>query len=460
MLPIARNSVLIATLGILAVGTVAASADPSDTPYTDKSGLRVLTALPVDPIPDSLRDAYGTAQRLSEEHPDDFGFPTVRGERIVLPLVSDSVRNSAPQTDDALERLTDVVKSVDADTGNAAISEDKQLEANDPSIPELAEHVDLVTGKMSRTQIEAAKNDVFDLAIAPKYDDANAWQTEVDITSGKVTLRAEQLTSSLAEAIVAEFGTDTVQIFMGPRPESNPQANRDSDTSPFYGGAWISTASYGHCTDAFSWHSGSTDMMLTAGHCLNVGGGSSTPAQSMGSTTASSRENWKNGTGTTYLTGQSVYRGDIALITLNSSRTSTYRMYRGASGSSSSAVVSEMWSRAAQPGDQYCTGGSVSGEICGWTVDAADVNHEYSNGEVVRSAVESTHRTGWCVRPGDSGGRVYTVKADGTIAAKGIHSGGGGGGSDYYDGANDKCFEVFTDIYDAYAAFPGVLTTQ
>jgi hypothetical protein len=33
----------------------------------------------------------------------------------------------------------------------------------------------------------------------------------------------------------------------------------------------------------------------------------------------------------------------------------------------------------------------------------------------------------------------------------------GGGGSDYYGGALDRCSVSFTDIYEAYFGFPGVI---
>src|SRR6202011_2763178 len=123
----------------------------------------------------------------------------------------------------------------------------------------------------------------------------------------------------------------------------------------------------GGCTDAFSWHSGSTQLHLTAGHCAANGGSVSTPASTMGYINAN-EASWTNGTGSWKLPGQNYYAGDIALIRLNSGRYSTGSMYRGGAGSSSSgaARVAEMWSRSPQSGDQYCTGGAYGGEICGW----------------------------------------------------------------------------------------------
>ena len=98
--------------------------------------------------------------------------------------------------------------------------------------------------------------------------------------------------------------------------------------------------------------------------------------------------------------------------------------------------------------------------MCGWTVSNVGINHTYSDGEVLRNAVQSSYKQGWCIRPGDSGGPVYTVRSDGKVAAKGLINGAGGGGGDYYGGATDPCIMWFTDIYQAYYAFPGTIQTS
>jgi hypothetical protein len=114
-----------------------------------------------------------------------------------------------------------------------------------------------------------------------------------------------------------------------PRDVSVDTVGRLADGSPFYGGSRISVPT-GSCTDAFSWN-------ITAA-------------------------------GTVYLPGETVYRGDMALAQITSGKCSSARIYRGAYNSTSSNSVRSMWSRRAQSGDQYRTGGSYSGEICGWTV--------------------------------------------------------------------------------------------
>ena len=84
------------------------------------------------------------------------------------------------------------------------------------------------------------------------------------------------------------------------------------------------------------------------------------------------------------------------------------------------------------------------------------MNITYSNGEIGRNEVRSRNKQGWCTRPGDSGGSIFTASSSG-VTAKGVHNGGGGGGSDYYGGLFDQCHETFTDIWDIYYGLPGYL---
>ncbi|NLT55087.1 MAG: hypothetical protein GXX79_11115 [Actinomycetales bacterium] len=142
-----------------------------------------------------------------------------------------------------------------------------------------------------------------------------------------------------------------------------------------------------------------------------------------------SGENWKKGTGTQYLTGQKVYRGDLALIEMAVGKSSDGKIYRGGptAKATESAADAGMFDRAVAVDDPFCTGGKKTGEICGWTVATVGTDHKYGNGEMIRSAVISKYKdNGKCVRMGDSGGLVYQVRPDGTVTALGIHSGPAG----------------------------------
>lgn len=173
------------------------------------------------------------------------------------------------------------------------------------------------------------------------------WMTRVDVANNRVIVTVDQFTQDLAQEIVTTFGPDVVAVEVASDPVPVvPAAGRWNDTSTggFYGGARLSLG----CTDAFSWYSGSTHMMLTAGHCIPSGGTVATTAESMGSVASGSRENWSTSVGTQYLTGQTTYRGDMALISLSSGKTSAGRIYRGNSESTSSSRVAGMMSRSSQ----------------------------------------------------------------------------------------------------------------
>ncbi len=232
-------------------------------------------------------------------------------------------------------------------------------------------------------------------------------------------------------------------MYVLPHPlNDQPLFGRNADSSPFWGGARI-YANTMACTDAFSWTDGSSNYYsLTAGHCAASGGSVKTPSQSMG-LIQSCEASWTYGVGTVSMCGQTALRGDIALIRISPGFFSSANMYRGGFGSTSWDPVKEMWNRSPQPGDQYCTGGATSGELCGWVTQQVGVNVTYSNGETARNIVYGT-KGGTCLGSGDSGGPVYTVRSDSGIAAKGIISGGGGGSS---------CTNEYTDIYQALYGF-------
>ncbi|WIM95013.1 hypothetical protein ACTOB_007074 [Actinoplanes oblitus] len=148
----------------------------------------------------------------------------------------------------------------------------------------------------------------------------------------------------------------------------------------------------------------------------------------------------------------------MALIEVWPGKSVRDRVYRGGHSSTSSFQVRSMWHRRAAAGDKFCTGGKESGEICDWTVSKTGVDVKTDLG-LNHNEVTSKSQSGWCPRHGDSGGPVYTVNSDGTVAAKGIISSGSGGGTDHYAGSLDlhQCAIQFTDIYDAYQGFPGSL---
>ncbi len=199
-------------------------------------------------------------------------------------------------------------------------------------------------------------------------------------------------------------------------------------------------------------------MVLSAGHCFPNGGSVSTPTSPMGSVRSASEENWTNGTGTVLMTDEASHRGDLALVRLGSGKSSTNRVYTGGAGSTSSAAVTGKWHRSPVRGDDYCTGGRIRFQLCGWRVVVNAPGNYYYNGsgETARKVWRGA-KYGRCIRGGDSGGPVYTVNSNGSVAAKGIVSGATGfGGDDFFaGGTDDRCVNVFTDVWDAYYSMPG-----
>lgn len=198
----------------------------------------------------------------------------------------------------------------------------------------------------------------------------------------------------------------------------------------------------GGCTSGFEWHDSSSRYMISAGHCAERGGSVSTPAQAMG---YFGGWTWQAGVGTIAYNGD--YHGDVSYTVINYPSVSNGpKIYSGGVNSSTSRYVNAMWSRSPQIGDMFCSGGSSSGEQCGWRTVAYG-NYYYSGtGETCLYC----YWTDWesnIIRPGDSGGPVYTIDSNGYAIAKGIISGSSSG----------IC--VYTDIWDAYYAFPGYLLT-
>jgi hypothetical protein len=306
----------------------------------------------------------------------------------------------------------------------------------------------------SWNRLNAIKDEVVTLTPDVLPDSDKILNALVQPELDRVIVEATAASDALRLGLATRYGSDAVAIRLVDDPGPSQFDARQSDTSNggFYGGARIYT-SVGGCTSGFSWRYSGYQAMITAGHCTTFGGSVSTPVETMGTAV---KDTWANGSGTVLIDGQTSYHGDVSLIKLSGSRTSAARIYVGSSTSTLSRAVGAMWSRRADYGDQYCSGGATAGELCGWKVSAIRINHKYSDGTVIKNAVRGT-KQGQCTLSGDSGGPVYTVNSAGKVVAKGIHNGTSGGGSDHWGGAFDPCYEYFTDIWDAYLGFPGTL---
>ncbi|WP_344661095.1 S1 family peptidase [Catenulispora subtropica] len=275
-----------------------------------------------------------------------------------------------------------------------------------------------------------------------------------DPEQGKVVLEVTALSQAHLDDLAKRYDPAALEIVVAPRAISSTQG-RWNDSSPFRGGDAV-RAPNGSCTGGFPWHSwdGSAwhDYLLTAGHCGPRGGTVQVDSDyaTMGSMQGL-QSSWTAGTGSWQLPNMSYFTGDIGLIHIENGQNAVPQIYVGDYVSSNVATVKQMWTQRPSVGDQYCTGGAYSGELCGWVTTAARSNWTYSDGTVARNVSWGT-RGGACTQAGDSGGTVYTVRSDGGIAAKGIHDGGG-------TYSNGTCVEIYSDIFDAYYAYPGNLQT-
>jgi len=428
-----------------------AQADPGGNGKGNHYGLKLVTAPPT--VDRSLvDDPYGAAAQVAMSNPDDFGFPTVVDGIVVLPAVSDTAiaitKHTPPGQVKKLNSFANnrKVKAGDTKTDPADLS--KRLS-----------HVKVTAapGTHTVTQMFALNDQVFDMQSEPAFADADIMSSGID-GNGQVLLTVRTLTDDLAATISDRFGADMVVIQEDPDLIMTNLA-RPSDTAPFHGGAAIVTP-LGACTSAFIWNINSTTKgMLTAGHCIPDGGTVKSPGGVVMGTVATdgSADSYSGTTGSHYFKGSTTYRGDLALVTMTASVQVPPRTFTGNSSSNTSVLVGEMWSRTPAVGDQYCTGGAVSGELCGWTITTVGTDYTVQNGyygnvyTVTSRHVTAGTKAGSCAQNGDSGGPVYTVRPDGEIAAKGVINSGGTSGS--------TCTSLFTDIYDAYYGLPGTLAT-
>ncbi|MFF2996548.1 DNRLRE domain-containing protein [Streptomyces sp. NPDC057950] len=311
----------------------------------------------------------------------------------------------------------------------------------------------------SVTALESVRDEVLQLSEAelPGVDGLHI--ATVDAAENRVVVETETASPALITALSERYGADTIAVHLTPGADViEPQANRQYDTSPYYGGARIhsdlTTTKSTWCTAGFSWRYNGKWYGLTAGHCTTGNGAISNPSGTdyIGPVV---RDNWRNDSGSVKLSGQSYYSGDLSLYRVNPGSSATPRIYKGGKTSGSSRPVHGYWTRWAHSGDTVCTGGMQTGEMCGWKVTGTQATVHYTTGTTAKNMVIAKKTSGSCNKKGDSGGPVYTVDSSGRAFAKGIISGGGGGGGDNSGGFFDPCQLIFTDIGLANSAFPG-----
>lgn len=281
-----------------------------------------------------------------------------------------------------------------------------------------------------------------------------------DPAQDRLVVEVDRLPVSFARRVVATYGAALVAVRQVPAGAGRAaqsfgdpllgNGRRDREGPPLAGGA-----ADGSCTDGFAWFDDTgRPAILTAGHCGRE-------AHLAGGTVAPGEDSWRSGTGTVLMTGETTYRGDQALVRVDAAAGVQARVFREGPTATRTAPVTGRLQTAPHPGEVLCTGGSQTGEQCGWVVVwAAAGNYTYDSGEIARR-VWRADRSGPCLLPGDSGGPVYTLDEHGGVVARGILSGATGfGGSDHTAAPDEQpCRAVFTDIADVWLSMPGDLAT-
>ncbi len=382
-----------------------------DVSAIDTSGIPlVLTLVEAKPTSEDQAQALSDALEFAQGHPDDIGYPWIG------PASGDLVLSAASAT------------GVDLLAGSAA----------DVKQPTSVRNVAFSFGKL-----EAIKDEAIRLQATGVPDADLIYMTGPDPKSNRITIVVSAPSERLFEALANRFGTQAIESridasMLGAKPTSNRQA----DAWPFWGGASIQSQA---CSDGFAWHVGTVYAMLTAAHCFSTGGSAKIGNYSgVGWVKSGYEENWNSTYGTQYYTGQTTYRGDVALIRLYSGYPSQGRIFRGNVDSSSWSPVVSRYTRFAQFGDAVYVGGRASGETGPYSVDLTGWDISYGGSLVARNMSSALSWSGPCVLDGDSGGSIFSI-VSGVVKAAGVQSGAGPG----------NCRIYFTPIYDSYLALPG-----
>ncbi len=380
-------------------------------------------AIQARPADEDQAGAFNAALELAYAHRDALGYPWLESESGLLELSFATGLGEAIAAS-AVDRLS---------TGGRRV----RLRPAQASIAELDALADAIT-RLNATGVPGADR---------------IWMTEPDQKNNRVVITVSEPNDELFSVLGSQYDPSLIAIRIRPR-EPASTASRDSDSPPFWGGAYWKRQDGVYCTTGFAWNvGGGVSGMLTAAHCIPQGGSVSYPNYpNAGSVRRDSEENWDATYGTQYYSGQNVYRGDVALIRYASYASAPY-VYSGAPHTSTYSAVYGMASRWSSVGDAACVNGVTTGEWCGMvTATGVNVWYVFDGPNVwARHVVRAEAAGNTCPTHGDSGGPVYRKRSDGKVYAVGIYSGGAP--------LVAWCLAYFTDIWDAYYGLPGTLKT-
>jgi len=388
--------------------TTTASVDTAGIPL-------VTTAVQSEPNSEAQAQALSDAYVFAENHPDDVGYPWIDPVTQTLELSSASTAGSGLLVAEAATMATKTA---------------------------------VRTVAFSFAQLQKMRDEVTTLTSAGVPDADLIYGISEDQQGDRIVIRVKMASNALFKELATRFGTEAIAVLVDPDSYGGSTASRQTDTSPYWGGALIHTPGL-LCSDAFAWaiYYTAGNALLTAAHCI-ASGGNVTIDQLAGTVTASSDENWSTTAGTQYYTGQSIYRGDVALIRLKSGFSSTNQIYRGGVNSSTHSTVTGRRTRYSALNDWVLAGGARTGETGPYQVVDTHADWLY-NLDCGNCWVKNITRAGAdsppCIDEGDSGGSVFVSPVGSGITAAGTISGWW----------NQQCGLVFTDIYLTYLGLPG-----
>lgn len=454
-----------ASITVVATPAVRANAAvTSDQPATP-TAVEVFTVDPTadDPeLTDDIQYVLGTAMARAEERPDDFAPPYIdpATNKLYAPTIHETSADAeAPITvdyatlPDAGTDVADDPEEAPPPGEEAPLIATARVAAADP-LPTTGTktfYPIVRQVKYSQASLDATADEAI-IADVPGQEHVVATYIQED--HNRVVVEANAVTEDMRTAFASRYGADKVAIFLDPKSQRPEETSRDNDTNPFYGG---SAAKY--CTNGFGWNNGSTEYMLTAGHCNDQ----SSPQAKWLLPNGARIGTWTKWDtyeyGSIKLPGQNSYVGDVALVAMYGANETVGKIYTGNRTSNTSRDVAR--AELAYKGKKYCTGGRNKGVICNWKITHTGARVTYASGGVARNLFRGTKR-GWCLYGGDSGGPVYTTQRNGKIVAKGIISGARGGGSDHFAGRfdGDDCVGWFSEVVRAEKAFPGAITKR
>ncbi|WP_283134948.1 S1 family peptidase [Rhizohabitans arisaemae] len=433
--------------------------------------IAVVEVITQDPFAGQAPLDYTTAYKLEKleeralANPGVYAVPYVSGDQLFSPVVNAAEQGAAenmlippppPPPDNgtadpaAMPPPDETEKPADPPpSAPASVSAPEERESLAPqAAASMSLFLEAPLVPHSWERLEEIKDEVLELTPAVLTGAQHMVSATIHPERNQVVVEANATPPGLLAGLAARYA-GAVVVHLTDATPAEPTA-RHNDSSPFWGGAAISTNVTANCTSGFSWQFRGIAHMVTAGHCTSMGGSARTPVTTMGTVV---KDNWNNSLGTVRIDGQSVYHGDISLVEVEWPKEASARIYVGNATSSSSRAVAGMWSRRARHGDMFCSGGKATGELCNWRVEMTGVNMRYNDGTLARNVIFAKKR-GVCLKGGDSGGPAYTVNSHGKVVARGINSGTGGNGS-----ISNPCKGFFTDIRDVHEAFPGILKT-